>query len=675
MRNCIYPLAAIIVLLMGVSCEKTTPEPVDPEVSVQVSGIANTISFIASAQEITFNVKVNYDWTISSDADWLTLNVNGGAADAITSVTATVAENEEKTVRTANITISVEGKEGGKVIPVQQAAYDGPDKDSHALGHVFYSEDFNWIKDSWNDAWAKYGWSTATPVGYSKNNECSIGAAGSEDLVAAFKSKGIDVDSLEKATYAKYEGFVKLGKVSQVGFVTTPMLSGIDAQSIATLDVSWNASLYMAPNGTFSANQYQWVTIEGEGRITSAGTIGAEISEDMKSVKVPLDKDDAHKWCWTKKHIIVSGADAQTRIMFGKPEGLDARSFIDDINITRAADKDAVAAQDAIQALPPLSYEVGTANKTLYAAAGESGYINVHVNRGWTVTSDSEWLKITGIACGTENYANTVAEDGLSGEACASGLLYAVNFVTAEYKESNNRTATIKVFVDGNQIGSATVTQAGYVAPTFQATPVAKWSWTSLYVGSSTASTAAAAEAWINGNHTYASDVVEGGIFSCSIANSAAKYSVGTSSQKKDRLRVNKLSKDDYFQFVADNITAEVGDSLEFSGVSIGVTNASTSPNKWEALYSLDGATWTKYAEYTIEAAANMPSLACKVPVTAKMTNGQFYVRVVCVSEDCDTRTNIAMIVLTADSNVASINDYYTDNWAYAVINVLSPAK
>ena len=676
MNKFLYSIAALAALCFAFSCEEPEPEPQDPEVSVQVSGIANSISFTAAAQSKSFNVKANYDWTISSDADWLTLDVTGGKADEITAVTATVVENEASANRSANITISVQGKDGGKVIPVQQSAYDGPAKDSHAAGFEFYKEDFSWIKDSWNDLWAKYGWSSATPAGSSKNNECALGSAGSENLVAAFDAKGIDIDTLENATYAKYEGYLKLGKTGAVGFIVIPALDKIDAQCIATVDVAWNAGLYMAPNGTYSANQYQWVSIEGEGKIVAAGTAGAEISEDQKSVKIPLDRDEAHKWCWTRKHIIMSEVDAQTRIMFGKSESLDARSFLDDICITRADDKNAVAAEDAIQPLAELTYEVGTPNKEAYSASGESGSFTVHANRAWTVSSDAEWLKITGIACGTENYANTVAADGMSGEACASGLLYSVNFVTASYTETASRTANIKVFVDGKQIGSVAVTQAGYVAPTFVSTPVAKWSWTSLYADSSTEATKAAAKDWVSGAHIYNSDAVAGGTFSCSIANSSAAYSVGTSSQKKDRLRVNKLTQNDYFQFKVDGINAAAGDSLEFTGVSIGVTNASTSPNKWEAYYSFDGTNWTKYFETEITAAANYPSLAFRIPVTVAMSNASLYVRVVCADTEIGTtKTNIAMIVLTADSNVASNNNHYTEDWAYAAFNVLSPAK
>lgn len=677
MKKLFYSFSALAALCLGVSCEEPAPEPQEPEVSVQVSGIAGSVSFTAAKESKTFNVKVNYDWTIASDADWLTLDVTSGVADQITAVTASSSENESTDARTATITISVEGKDGGKTIPVQQAGYDGPAKDSHAAGFEFYTQDFNWIKDSWNDAWAKWGWSSATPAGYSKNNECAVGSAGSEALVAAFADKGLEIDTLENATYAKYEGFVKLGKTGAVGFVTIPALGTIDADCIATLDVAWDASLYIAPNGTYSGNQYQIISVLGEGKITSVGTAGAVIADDSKSVKIPLDKDEAHKWCWTRKHIIVAGADAQTRIMFGKAESLDARSFLDNISITRADDKNAVAASDAVQELPALSYEVGTASKASYLATGESGSFTVHANRGWTVTTDAEWLNITGIACGTENYGNTVAPDGKSAEACASGLLYSVNFVVSEHKQETQRTAVLKVMVGGQQIGSVSVTQNAYVAPSFTATPVAKWSWTSLFTTSTNEYTKAAANAWISGDHTYASDAVKGGVFSCSIANSAAAYSVGTATQKKDRLRVNKLTRGDYFQFKVDGINAAAGDSIQFTGVSIGVTNAGTSPNKWEAQYSFDGNTWTKYFEVEITAAADYPSVGCVVPVAKAISNGSFYVRVVSVNDEADyaTRTNIVMVILTADNNVADKDTYYTENWAYATVNVLSPAK
>lgn len=674
MKNSKLIFGVFMAAALALSCKPETITPEDPAPEIKVTGATGTITFQAEAFPVTFKVKGNYDWTLEvsgTNTSWLDVAPASGKADEEVSVTATAEDNTEAEGRTATITLKIADKDYSSEIKVNQLGKEGPDYDSHTKGHVFWSEDFNWITENWpaKHANSKYGWISVKTDG-TNYNEFQFGAAGYEDITAIMTEKGLGYDTSDQfATYGKYEGFIKLGKSKWVGYVTSPAIEGIDEGTLATLEVKWDASLYVAANGNASANHYQKISVIGDGTIAACGTENATISEDGKTATVPVLYEGEYLWRWVRKTLIVKDATAATKIQFGKLENLDARSFVDNLSVARADEETTTAAADELLPLPTLDSAVGTVSEEAMGAEAGAGTWTVRVNRGWKIESSAEWLTIDKVACNSDVNGITIAENKLSADVPATGLIYKVYYKVAANEATSPREAKLTVTADGQQIGEAIVKQAAYVAPAGVVKTVAKWSWTGLYQTNENTVLAEMAKAWIAGQPVY-SDVVAGGVFSAKTSVENASYSTGTSSQNKDRLRIKTLKPGDYFEFKVSGLNLKAGDIVRFKNAAIGVTNAGKCPNKWVIEYSFDGQTWTTQAEYEILKAANFGSMDVEATVTKAISDGTFYVRARCniPEEEVGARADICMIVLNveADAQVTADKDkYFTDDWAF----------
>lgn len=682
----ILALCAFAACAIAVSCnpEDVKPEAPDPEITV--TGATSNITFQAEPFPITFKVTGNYDWTVAvteEAASWLTLSTASGVAGEEQTITATAEANGSEEGRTGKIVFTIAEPEYIREINVMQLGVEGPDYDTHSKGHVFYAEDFNWIKDVWpsKNANSKYGWSSVKSDG-SNWNEFALGAAGAEEACAMFQDKGLGYDLEQKATYCRYEGYVKLGKTAWVGFVTIPSLANIDEGCLATIEVNWDAALYVATNLDHSAYAYQKITVMGEGTIVDCGTEGATISEDGKSVTVPIAYEGEYQWRWVRKSIIVENATAETSVRFGELENLDARSFIDNISVTRADDEGAEAAADELKDPDAFDYEIGTVGKDVYDAAGEKGFVTARINRTFKVESSAAWLQITNVICNTDAYGNTIAEDGLSAEVCGSGLQYKIHYDVVANSDSAEREATLTITSEGKTVETLTIKQAGYIAPAGVVTQIAKWSFTGIYstftlsgvdYTNPSGALAAISNDWVSGDHVIDSDVIAGGSFQLVSGNEAA-YSVATGAQKKDRFRAKaEWTNNDYFVFKTGSISLAKGDIVRLKNAAVATTNVSSGPDKWAIEYSFDGQTWTQYGETAVLANKDaLASMDVEVVADKAYADCNFYVRArVNMAEGDSARNNIAMLILANDASIVEdIHAYYKEDWAYVWFEV-----
>ena len=657
--------------VLAVSCKPDPITPEDPAPEIKVTGATSTITFQAEALPVTFKVKGNYDWTASvsgENSSWLDVSPLTGKANEEVTVTATASNNEAKEARTAKITFKVAEQDYSVEITANQLGKEGPDYDSHTKGHVFWSEDFSWITENWpaKHANSKYGWISVKTDG-TNYNEFQFGAAGYEDITAIMTEKGLGYDTSEQfATYGKYEGFIKLGKTKWVGFVTSPALESIDEGTLATHEVKWDASLYVAANGNPAANAYQKISVIGDGTIVACGTENATISEDGKTATVPVLYEGEYLWRWVRKTIIVKDATAETKIQFGMLENLDARSFVDNLSVARTIEETATAAADELLPLAALDSSVGTVPEEAMGAETGAGTWTVRVNRAWKVESSAEWLTIDKVACNTDVNGVSIAENKLAADVPATGLIYKVYYKLAANEATAPREATLTVTAEGQTIGSVTVKQAAYVPPTGTVTTVAKWSWTGLYKDNADyPALADIAKAWIAGDPVN-SDIVAGGVFSAK-ANANAAFSTGTSSQKKDRLRAQKMDMGDYFEFRVNGLTLKENDIIRFKNAGLGITAITKGVAKWIIEYSFDGNNWTKSADLELTGANKAFSLDTEVVVPVALNNGTFYLRIR-ANEELSAKgdgTAMCMVMINGDSNVSENNKYYTDDWAH----------
>ena len=407
---------------------------------------------------VVFTVEASYDWTLTVENEtWLTVAPKSGKAGSAAEVTITPKANTTDERRESKITITAGDAEFGEntaeeIIELVQAPY--MPKDTHAEGYVFFSDDFQWIPDNWVSPYTKYGWPSVSIDG-TNGNEFALSTDGMKEAVAA---KGYIYTPL---VYARYEGHVKLGKTANMGAITIPALTGIDAGKAATLLVQFDAAAYSSAGGAVdNGDDHMDVTIKGP------GTIG-DLVETTALVEVK------NVWEWTRYSLIVYGATNETRITFGSEREVQCRLYLDNITVTRAKDENPEApAPEAL--VTPLDKEiVNTSDPSLFDAnsmvVAEGGTLtcSVRVNKAWTAETDCDWLTITTVRCGDADPSTvTGANNGASlsnGVATvkATGLPYVTTKVeVGRNSGGESRTGHIIIKSEGAEIEKVAVTQA-----------------------------------------------------------------------------------------------------------------------------------------------------------------------------------------------------------------------
>lgn len=407
---------------------------------------------------VVFTVEASYDWTLTVENDtWLTVAPKSGKAGSAAEVTITPKANTTDERRESKITITAGDAEFGEntaeeIIELVQAPY--MPKDTHTEGYVFFSDDFQWIPDNWVSPYTKYGWPSVSIDG-TNGNEFALSTDGMKEAVAA---KGY---TYTPSVYARYEGHVKLGKTANMGAITIPALTGIDAGKAATLLVQFDAAAYSLAGGAVdNGDDHMDVTIKGP------GTIG-DLVETTALVEVK------NVWEWTRYSLIVYGATNETRITFGSEREVKCRLYLDNITVTRAKDENPEApAPEAL--VTPLDKEiVNTSDPSLFDAnsmvVAEGGTLtcSVRVNKAWTAETDCDWLTITTVRCGDADPSTvTGANNGASlsnGVATvkATGLPYVTTKVeVGRNSGGESRTGHIIIKSEGAEIEKVAVTQA-----------------------------------------------------------------------------------------------------------------------------------------------------------------------------------------------------------------------
>lgn len=407
---------------------------------------------------VIFTVEASYDWTLTVENEtWLTVAPKSGKAGSAAEVTITPKANTTDERRESKITITAGDAEFGEntaeeIIELVQAPY--MPKDTHAEGYVFFSDDFQWIPDNWVSPYTKYGWPSVSIDG-TNGNEFALSTDGMKEAVAA---KGY---TYTPSVYARYEGHVKLGKTANMGAITIPALTGIDAGKAATLLVQFDAAAYSSAGGAVdNGDDHMDVTIKGP------GTIG-DLVETTALVEVK------NVWEWTRYSLIVYGATNETRITFGSEREVKCRLYLDNITVTRVKDENPEApAPEAL--VTPLDKEiVNTSDPSLFDAnsmvVAEGGTLtcSVRVNKAWTAETDCDWLTITTVRCGDADPSTvTGANNGASlsnGVATvkATGLPYVTTKVeVGRNSGGESRTGHIIIKSEGAEIEKVAVTQA-----------------------------------------------------------------------------------------------------------------------------------------------------------------------------------------------------------------------
>lgn len=444
----------------------------------------------------------------------------------------------------------------------------------------------------WLDKFAnsKYGWPSVKVDG-ANWNEFGV-SVGGDALLEAFNTRGYEYDA--DNVYLRYEGYIKLGRSSKTGFVTIPALSDIDAGTVATVRVSFNSAWYYSAGGTGDDGKSTFqVSVIGSGEIASCGTTDAVVSSDGKSAEILTSS----RWEWVEKSLIVSGADNQTRIRLGESAEVKARSFLDNIVVTRAVEG-AVASADQTIAAPSLEKEITAI--TTGELSGDDFKFSVRVNRAWNIVSDSEWLTIKSVASGTETSSVSVAENALSADVAATCLFYNNCAVTAAVNNiTSPRTAHITISADGVTLETIAVTQAAATpAPPVETLLPVAWTfgaltadsgkgadWCNSNFISADASDAARISFYRSPSNLPAMEIAPDGAGTC--CNNIRPSGTGA---KYPRTKSPYMG--DYFLFTVPVKNIKSGDQIHFEGAILGV-NQNAGPGYYVMAWSSNGTDWT----------------------------------------------------------------------------------
>ena len=128
--------------------------------ALEVNPVA--VIFDPESSSVELKVNSNASWTVSVDADWLTLEPAGGQGDA--TVILTAAENNVRTERTAVVTVKETVGNTEKTVGVTQEALPlGHKADSLALVAIYNASDgANWTKGNWDLAKEMSTWTGVT---------------------------------------------------------------------------------------------------------------------------------------------------------------------------------------------------------------------------------------------------------------------------------------------------------------------------------------------------------------------------------------------------------------------------------------------------------------------------------------------------------------------------------
>ena len=343
---------------------------------------------------VVFTVETSYDWTLTVENEtWLTVAPKSGKAGSAAQVTITPKANTTDERHESKITITAGDAEFGEntaeeIIELVQAPY--MPKDTHAEGYVFFSDDFQWIPDNWVSPYTKYGWPSVSIDG-TNGNEFALSTDGMKEAVAA---KGY---TYTPSVYARYEGHVKLGKTANMGAITIPALTGIDAGKAATLLVQFDAAAYSSAGGTLTCSvrvnkawtaetDCDWLTIttvrcgDADPSTVTGANNGASLSNGVATVKAT-----GLPYITTKVEVgRNSGGESRTGHIIIKSEGAE----IEKVAVTQAS-----GAQITIEGLTDNTLELSD-NPT---ESGAEVKFTVNAPYPWTIAPSgaAAWYEVS----------------------------------------------------------------------------------------------------------------------------------------------------------------------------------------------------------------------------------------------------------------------------------------
>lgn len=277
----------------------------------------NKFGFSDEAQTpLTFTITSAEAWTSTCD-DWLSIEPASGEAGE-TEVTLLVDENISGAPRegAVKITTSLNGLEAAVRID-QNAKNSLYDDDGEEIGHIYYSENFDWITE--------YGGNDCVG-GHTQDGAKNIYTTG--DALQKFNEAGLTDFNPDMRTIYACSDYLKMGAGSKQTGIILPVLTIPEGQA-TDIELTFVAASNIGGDGTGTPDA---VTVTAA-ILKGPGSIG-----DQQKESEPMTPGE--HWEWTPMSVKIYGITGETQIVIrSTQQGVSGyyRWYLDNIKMTKIA--------------------------------------------------------------------------------------------------------------------------------------------------------------------------------------------------------------------------------------------------------------------------------------------------------------------------------------------------
>ena len=277
----------------------------------------NKFGFSDEAQTpLTFTITSAEAWTSTCD-DWLSIEPASGEAGE-TEVTLLVDENTSGAPRegAVKITTSLNGLEAAVRID-QNAKNSLYDDDGEEIGHIYYSENFDWITE--------YGGNDCVG-GHTQDGAKNIYTTG--DALQKFNEAGLTDFNPDMRTIYACSDYLKMGAGSKQTGIILPVLTIPEGQA-TDIELTFVAASNIGGDGTGTPDA---VTVTAA-ILKGPGSIGDQQKESEPTTP-------GEHWEWTPMSVKIYGITGETQIVIrSTQQGVSGyyRWYLDNIKMTKIA--------------------------------------------------------------------------------------------------------------------------------------------------------------------------------------------------------------------------------------------------------------------------------------------------------------------------------------------------
>ena len=277
----------------------------------------NKFGFSDEAQTpLTFTITSAEAWTSTCD-DWLSIEPASGEAGE-TEVTLLVDENTSGAPREGEvkITTSLNGLEAAVRID-QNAKNSLYDDDGEEIGHIYYSENFDWITE--------YGGNDCVG-GHTQSGAKNIYTTG--DALQKFNEAGLTDFNPDMRTIYACSDYLKMGAGDKQTGIILPVLTIPEGQA-TDIELTFVAASNIGGDGTGTPDA---VTVTAA-ILKGPGSIG-----DQQKESEPMTPGE--HWEWTPMSVKIYGITGETQIVIrSTQQGVSGyyRWYLDNIKMTKIA--------------------------------------------------------------------------------------------------------------------------------------------------------------------------------------------------------------------------------------------------------------------------------------------------------------------------------------------------